>query len=129
MPIKRILCVDDDNDTCELLTTLLSVSGFEAVCALNMTAALRLMEGEEFSLYILDGQSSAVPELSLCDLVREVDRHTPIIIFSGHAHRSDIEAGMRAGADAYLVKPDISELILTAKRLLEGKIRGEAPGL
>jgi CheY-like chemotaxis protein len=55
----------------------------------------------------------------LCEQIRVSDAHTPIVIFSGHALASDIEAGMRAGANAYLLKPDSSELIPTISRLLE----------
>ncbi len=55
--------------------------------------------------------------LTLCKHIRARDAHTPIVIFSGHAFASEIEAGMLAGANAYLVKPDSSELIPTIRRL------------
>jgi DNA-binding response OmpR family regulator len=56
--------------------------------------------------------------ISLCQQIRASDSRTPIVIFSGHSFASDIEAGMLAGANAYLVKPDSSELIPTIRRLL-----------
>ena len=49
-----------------------------------------------------------------------MDAHTPIVIFSGHGFESHREAGMLAGANAYLVKPDVTELIPTVRRLLGG---------
>jgi two-component system response regulator MprA len=76
------------------------------------------MERERFSLYVLDGGLRRVKGLSLCERIRAVDTRTPIVIFSGHASAPDIEAGMLAGANAYLVKPDSSELIPTIRRLL-----------
>ncbi len=120
MPTKRILCVEDDESTRELLTTLLGLSDLEAVSTPDVDAALRMMEGERFSLYILDGRMPGVSGLTLCEQIREIDRDTPIVIFSGHSHQSDIDAGMLAGANAYLVKPDSSDLVATVKRLLEG---------
>ena len=51
--------------------------------------------------------------------IRAVDTHTPVVIFSGHGFESHREAGMLAGANAYVVKPDVTELIPTVKRLLE----------
>ena len=48
-----------------------------------------------------------------------MDARTPIVIFSGHGFESHRAAGMLAGANAYLVKPDVTELIPTVKRLLE----------
>jgi two-component system phosphate regulon response regulator PhoB len=119
MPAKRVLCVEDDADTRDMLKTKLGLSDFEVVVAPDMDAALRLMERERFGLYVLDGGLRNVHGLSLCEQIRVSDAHTPIIIFSGHASASDIEAGMLAGADAYLVKPDSSELIPTIRRLLE----------
>lgn len=118
MPTKRILCVDDNADTCELLTTMLGRSDLEAVSAPGVDEALRLMEGERFSLYVVDGQMPGGSGLTPCERIRAADAHTPIVIFSGHAAERDIEAGMRAGANAYVVKPDLMELVSTVKRLL-----------
>ena len=114
----RILCVEDDPDTCELLTLTLHHHGFEAVCVPEVAAALSLMSKEKFRLYILDGQLPGVSGLSLCQEIRSADWVTPIVIFSGHVRESDQKAGMSAGADAYLLKPDMSELVPTVKRLL-----------
>jgi DNA-binding response OmpR family regulator len=119
MQAKRVLCVEDDADTREMLKTKLGLSDFEAVVAQDAGAALRLMGSERFDLYVLDGGLRGVDGLSLCEQIRVSDAHTPIIIFSGHAFASDIEAGMLAGANAYLVKPDSSELVPTIRRLLE----------
>lgn len=119
MPSNRVLCVEDDADTRTLLKTMLSFSDLEAVVAPDLDAALRLMEREQFSLYVLDGGLRKVSGLSLCEQIRSADAHTPIVIFSDHAFASDIEAGMLAGANAYLVKPDLSKLISTINRLLE----------
>ena len=119
MPANYVLCVEDDEDTRDMLKIKLGLSGFEAVVAPDMGAALRLMERERFSLYVLDGGLRGARGLSLCERIRAADARTPIVIFSGHASAPDIEAGMLAGADAYLVKPDSSELIPTIRRLLE----------
>ena len=114
----RILCVDGDDDTCQLLTLLLGNSGFEAVCVPDATTALRLMAGERFRLYILDGQLPGISGLTLCQRIRQRDVHTPVLIFSGHGYESDRVAGMGAGANAYIVKPEVNELVPTVKRLL-----------
>ena len=118
MPNKRVLCVEDDADTRDMLETKLGMSDFEVVVAPDMEAALRLMERERFGLYVLDGGLRGFKGPSLCEQIRATDAQTPILIFSGHAFESDIEAGMLAGANAYLVKPDSSELIPTMRRLL-----------
>jgi DNA-binding response OmpR family regulator len=114
----RILCVENDEDTCLLLTKLLDYYGFEAVCVPDAAAALRLMAGEQFRLYILDGQLPVVSGLTLCQRIRRQDEHTPILIFSGRGHESDRVAGMGAGANAYIVKPDVKQIVPTVRGLL-----------
>ena len=118
MKSKRVLCVEDDADTRDMLKTRLGLSAVEAVFAPDITAALRLMERERFSLYVLDGGLRGAGGLSLCEQIRASDARTPIVIFSGHAYASDVKAGLLAGANAYLVKPDSSELVPTIERLL-----------
>ena len=71
------------------------------------------------SHYIIDGQLPGVSGLGLCEEIRRRDKKTPVIIFSGHGYASDREAGMLAGANVYLLKPDTSEIVPTVKRLLE----------
>ena len=120
MPEKRVLCVEGDADTRDMLILKLKLglSDFEAVAAPDMEAALRLMGRERFSLYVLDGGLRGDQGLSLCARIRASDARTPIVIFSGHAAPPDIEAGLLAGANAYLFKPDSSELVPTIRRLL-----------
>ena len=119
MPAKRILCVDDDADTCAMLKTMLGMADFDVVTVPDAGEALRLIESERFDLYVLDSEMPGFSGLTLCHRIRAVDAHTPIVIFSGHGFESHREAGMLAGANAYLVKPDVTQLIPTVKRLLE----------
>src|SRR5689334_5242551 len=108
MLTSRILCVEDDADTRALLKKMLDMSDLEAVVAPDVYSALQMMERERFSLYVLDGGLRGITGRSLCEQIRAVDTRTPIVIFSGHAYASDIKAGMSAGANVYLVKPDSS---------------------
>jgi DNA-binding response OmpR family regulator len=118
-PSLRILCVEDNADICELLTTTLGFCSFEAVCVPDVTGAHALMSKEQFRLYILDGQLPGASGLTLCQEIRAADRVTPIVIFSGHGKESDRAAGLRAGADAYILKPDMEAIVSTVRRLLE----------
>jgi DNA-binding response OmpR family regulator len=121
----RILCVEDDENTRELLTIVLGFPDHEAVAVGSGAEALLLMAGERFSLYVIGGLRG-VSGLSLCRRIRAADTRSPVIIFSGNATPADVGAGLLAGADAYVVKPDTHTLIPTVRRLLE-EPRG-APG-
>ena len=114
----RILCVDDDKDTRFLLENLLGFAGLETIAVQDTETALLLIAKEKFSLYIIDSQMPGISGVGLCEEIRKRDTKTPIIIFSGLAYPSDRTAGMLAGANVYLVKPDSSELVSTVKSLL-----------
>jgi DNA-binding response OmpR family regulator len=125
MSSDRVLCVEDDADTRDMLKLLLSYSDFAAAVAPDADAALRLMERERFSLYVLDGELRSVKGLSLCEEIRAADVRTPIVIFSGDSSPSNIRAGLLAGADAYVIKPNTNELVPAVRRLLgESRPRG-----
>lgn len=115
---RRILCVDDDEDTCFLLTTLLEREGFEAKSVKSVEQALELSRRDSFNLYILDTWFSRGSGTGLCRKIREFDPHTPIIVYSGAAFESDKEEALHAGANAFVAKPQIEELLETVKRLL-----------
>jgi DNA-binding response OmpR family regulator len=115
----RILCVDNDEDIRFLLEQLLALSNLEAISVKDTATALHLIETEQFSLYIIDGQAPGASGFGLCEEIRQRDKKTPIIIFSGLGYAADREAGMLAGANVYLVKPETSEIVSIAKRLLK----------
>jgi DNA-binding response OmpR family regulator len=115
----HILCIDDDEDTCSMLTTFLGMSDLKATGVHDANEALRLIEEEKFDLYIIDRQLPGVSGLTLCEQIRAIDKDTPIVIYSGEGYQSQIDAGLRAGANAYLVKPNIEAIVPTIKRLLE----------
>lgn len=54
----------------------------------------------------------------MCEEIRRRDKQTPIIIFSGQAYAGDRDAGLRAGANVYIVKPETDRLVPTVRRLL-----------
>lgn len=103
----RILCVEDDADTRQLLTIMLRLSGLESIAVSTAAEALGLMEEERFSLYVIDGQLPGIGGLSFCEEIRRVDKITPVVFFTGNAFEADREAGMLAGANAYVVKPEV----------------------
>jgi DNA-binding response OmpR family regulator len=114
----RILCIDDDEDTGFLLKTYLANWNLEAVAVSTVTEARRLIAHEHFSLYIIDGGLTGVSGLEFCANIRKLDKTTPIVFFTGHGYAADRVAGLQAGANAYIVKPAINEVIPTIKRLL-----------
>jgi len=110
-PHFRVLCVDDDPDACEMLSELLKLSGIESQCAHSAAEAWRMILTEDFDLYLLDAWLPDLDGFEFCRQIRAIDSITPILFYSGAAYDSDRQKGIGAGANAYLVKPQVEGLI------------------
>jgi two-component system OmpR family response regulator len=117
----RILCVDDHEDTSFMLTHLLGLSNYEVVTATSINEALRLVSREEFDLYVLDKRLPDGSGLDLCQRLNSTTPHVPVIFYSGDAYELHRQEGMCAGAEAYVPKPHVDELIETVRQLLAEK--------
>lgn len=115
---RRILCAEDDEDTCFMLTHLLEQENYEVRTVKTVSEALEVARSESFNLYILDEWFPIEAGLGLCRKIREFDPHTPIIFYSGAAFDSDKEEALYAGAQAFVAKPYVEKLIATVHRLL-----------
>ena len=116
---RRILCVDDNEDNSSMLTVLLGLSSYDAVAAGSIEEALRLAQSEHFDLYILDKRFPDGTGFNLCQEIRQLHPDTPVIFYSGDAYSSDLDEGFSAGAQDYVVKPDIDKLLESVNQFLE----------
>ena len=110
-PRPRVLYVDDDEDSREMLSTILGFSRIETKAVGTAAQALLLIQAERFDLYLLDSRLPDLDGFELCRQIRDFDPHTPILFFSGAAYEADKKRGIEAGANAYVIKPDIDGLL------------------
>jgi DNA-binding response OmpR family regulator len=116
---KRVLCVDDDLDTRDMMNVLLDHYGYEPVIAGSVSDALQSARSGGLALCIIDHWLTEGNGIELCQQIRAFDPHTPIMFYSAAGYDSDIQKGLEAGAQAYLVKPDLDHLKPTIDRLIE----------
>lgn len=116
---RRILCVDDDADTCAMLSGLLGLINYRVTTAATAAEALALIAGGSFDLYLLDNWLPGGSGVELCHEIRRSDPSTPVVFYSGVGLDSEREEALAAGAQVYLVKPgDAAALVETVRRLL-----------
>jgi two-component system response regulator MprA len=121
MPPKarlRVLCVDNDEDSRVMLTALLKLAFIEAKAVGTGAQALSSVQAEPFDLYMLDSRLPDVDGFELCRRLRAIDRRTPILFFSGAAFEADKKKGIEAGANAYVVKPDLDSLMSNIRQFV-----------
>jgi DNA-binding response OmpR family regulator len=115
----RILCVDDDGDTRDMMTALLGLEGYEVLGAQSVAEGMSLALTGDFDLVLLDWVFKDGTGIELCTMIRNADPSTPILFYSGMALSADIDNAMRAGAQGFLVKPvDFDDLLHSVSTLV-----------
>ena len=116
--MARLLAVDDDPATLELVAFTLASEGHEVRTAADAESALR-----EFPLFqpeavVLDVSLPDSNGMDVCQAIR-AESKVPVLFVTGRGTLQDKTRGFRAGGDDYLVKPFLpSELALRVEALL-----------
>lgn len=115
---RQILVVEDDDDTAEVVTTLLHEAGYKAFAVDRGESALHEIASSSPDLVLLDLN---LPDINGIDVLRQVRSHSllPLIVLSGYGRDRDKVNALEAGADDYLSKPfSPEELVARVKALL-----------
>ena len=100
----KILLVDDDPDSLDLLTYALRREGFAIITAADGRQALQRWQAEQPDLVLLE---VALPDLSgfdVCRLIRE-QGSTPVVLLSDRTTKESLVQAFRVGADDWVTKP------------------------
>ena len=109
----RILVVDDDPETGEVLRDLLVFAGFDVIVAENGTQAVDLLSTvRHFDLMISDMQMPKMDGLELLRLSRRLRKHLPVVILTGHGTVHNGIHALEQGAHDYILKPFNTEKLL-----------------
>ncbi|PZQ43187.1 MAG: hybrid sensor histidine kinase/response regulator, partial [Phenylobacterium zucineum] len=102
-----VLVVEDHPVNRMILEAWLTSAGHTTTAAENGQIAVDLAADQGFDLIIMDVNMPVMDGLSATRLIREAgaNRDTPVAVLSASARHEDHEAGLQAGADAYLNKP------------------------
>lgn len=116
--MKRILVVDDDQDSCELLREIFSAEGWHVDTALSPSQAFSLAETEKIDLVVSDVNLEA--NQSGLDLLKDLRTQCPVILVTGFGTLDSAVAAAREGAWDFVSKPfKVQEVVAIARRALE----------
>ena len=106
-PQGRILIVDDDANTLEILRRWLAREGYTTVSADNGPACLEALSKERVDVIVLDVMMPGMDGLEVCERLRDNPswRSIPVMLLTA---KDDIETrsrGMLLGVSEYLTKP------------------------
>ncbi len=103
----RILVVDDNEDSRELVKKILKKHGYEIIEAIDGEDAISKAIAYRPDLILMD---ISIPKIDGYEVTRRLKQRidfkdTPIIAFTAHAMRGDQEKALQAGCDGYISKP------------------------
>jgi DNA-binding response OmpR family regulator len=101
----RVLLVDDDRDTCSLMTSVLARRGYDVLVAEDAAGALRIARERDFDVLVSD---LGLPDASGVDLMgalKEIRGSVVGIAITGSAADEDVRRCREAGFAVHMTKP------------------------
>jgi len=120
----RVLVVEDHPVNRMILEAWMSSASHVTSTAENGQVAVDIAKDQPFDLIIMDVNMPVMDGLTATRMIRQGDQNagTPIVVLSASARHEDHEAGLQAGADAYLNKPiDFGALAALMGRVSGGR--------
>lgn len=124
MPGKKVLVVDDDVKTVELVKLYLNRDGYRVLTAYDGNEALKLARENQPDLIVLDLMLPGINGLEICRILRE-ESDVPIIMLTALTTDDDRLTGLDLGADDYVTKPFSPRELAARVRAVLRRLPGE----
>jgi DNA-binding response OmpR family regulator len=123
---KKVLVVDDDVKTVELVKLYLTRDGYRVLTAYDGVEALRLARQGHPELIVLDLMLPGVDGLEICRTLRS-ESDVPIIMLTAKTTEQDRLIGLALGADDYVTKPFSPKELAARVRAVLRRLPEEVP--
>jgi two-component system alkaline phosphatase synthesis response regulator PhoP len=124
MANKKVLVVDDDEKTVELVKLYLNRDGYRVLTACDGIEALRLAREGRPDLIVLDLMLPGIDGLEICRTLR-AESDVPIIMLTAMTTDQDRLNGLDMGADDYVTKPFSPRELAARVRAVLRRVPGE----
>jgi two-component system alkaline phosphatase synthesis response regulator PhoP len=121
---KKVLVVDDDVKTVELVKLYLNRDGYRVLTAYNGNDALQLARESKPDLIVLDLMLPGIDGLGVCRILRK-ESDVPIIMLTALTTDEDRLTGLDLGADDYVTKPFSPRELAARVRAVLRRLPGE----
>jgi two-component system alkaline phosphatase synthesis response regulator PhoP len=121
---RKILVVDDDVKTVELVKLYLNRDGYKVITAYDGVEALRLARESHPDLIVLDLMLPGIDGLEICRTLR-AESEVPIIMLTAMTTDQDRLTGLEIGADDYITKPFSPRELAARVRAVLRRLPGE----
>jgi two-component system response regulator HydG len=113
----RVLVIDDDQSTCELIAAGLEKHGFDVEWHTRAKDALEAVRNETYDLVLTDLLMDDMSGLEVCERLVGTKPDLPVVLVTGHGTMEKAIGAIRVGAYDFITKPiDMKLLALTVSR-------------
>ncbi len=117
---SRILIVDDNTLTCEIIQRNLELTGYHIFSVNSVTEAIQILTRQEIDLVITDYKMPKHTGLELIKYIRDHLQDICIIMLTGYGSINSAVLAMKEGADEYITKPFTNqELLDVVKKMIK----------
>jgi DNA-binding response OmpR family regulator len=111
--MTKILIAEDEPDIRELITLTLQFNGFDVTSARDGAEAVEIAQRGHFDLILMDVRMPRMTGYEACRRLRELDvtKDIPIIFLSAKGQEAEVQQGLQAGADQYILKPFAPDML------------------
>lgn len=127
MSLGKVLVIDDDKNTCELLRLYLEKEGYNVMLSYDGEEAVVKFNALKPDIVLLDIMLPTLDGWQVCREIRKKS-NVPVIMITGKGETFDKVLGLELGADDYVVKPfDVKEVVARVKAVYRraGQSSGE----
>jgi DNA-binding response OmpR family regulator len=105
--MARILIAEDEPDIRELVAFMLRFAGYEVLAASNGEEAVQTASREIPDLILMDVRMPRMTGYDACRIMKANPdlRDVPVVFLSAKGQEAEIQSGLEAGAEEYLLKP------------------------
>jgi DNA-binding NtrC family response regulator len=107
----KVLVVDDEQDMCDVLQSVLERKGYAVSSVTSAFSALDLVGREDFAVVLTDLGMAEMNGLALCERILGVRPDMPVIVVTGQANMESAISCLRAGAYDFVTKPVAPEIL------------------
>ena len=117
---EKILVIDDDPATLELLKVRLEAEGYKVITAQDGEVGLKIIDSEKPGMVILDIKLHMMSGMDVLTRIKEDKPHLPVVMITAYGSEKIAIESLRKGANDYIAKPiNHEELSMRVKENLE----------
>lgn len=119
---RKVVIVDDDRETREILQAALETRGYAVVQAQSGLRLISYLHVDRPDVILLDVMMSWIDGFELCRAIKRNPefRNIPVVFISGRSDPTDVREGLACGAAEYFVKPIDTDALITKLDELTG---------